>query len=62
MVLLNLLWFNEKIVGVNLHKTKCIIALSVIYRRIKWWDFFFFFFFFLNKIKNILHSLPTIYI
>jgi len=61
MVLLNLLWFNEKIVGVNLHKTKCIIALSVIIAALSG-GIFFFFFFFLNKIKNILHSLPTIYI
>jgi len=46
MVLLNLLWFNEKIVGVNLHKTKCIIALSVIIAALSGGIFFFFFFFF----------------
>jgi hypothetical protein len=46
MVLLNLLWFNEKIVGVNLHKTKCIIALSVIIAELIGGFFFFFFFFF----------------
>jgi hypothetical protein len=30
MVLIHLLCFNEKILGVNLHESKCIIALSVI--------------------------------
>jgi hypothetical protein len=30
IVLINLLCFNENIIGVNLHETKGIIALSVI--------------------------------
>jgi hypothetical protein len=46
MVLLNLLWFNEKIVGVNLHKTKCIIALILFIAALCGGFFFFFFFFF----------------
>jgi phosphoserine aminotransferase len=55
MVLINLLCFNENIMGVNLYETKCIIALSVIIAALSGEIF-------LKKIKikNMLHSLPII--
>jgi hypothetical protein len=55
MVLINLLCFNEKIVGVNLHETKCIITLSVIIVALSGEIFFK-----KIKIKSILHLLPII--